>query len=190
MKRRNAVLAILLLVVAVAYFAFHQTGYAFTEKEALRSAGVYNGLTKAYEQPFGSDVIVMMSNGSQSRVQIVHNKFGFLHKPGTSVEMAALDGQSSVRYAWFSTGASGKDGKREIVFAAESSDAAIRKVIISNDRLNAPKDSAEVKKNASVYVELDVAKQYGIVVEELEAQEIGSFVVRGADADGRIVTGT
>ncbi|QHT63054.1 hypothetical protein GXP70_25865 [Paenibacillus lycopersici] len=190
MRRRNTVLAVLLLVAAVVYFVFHQTGYALTEKQAIRSAGVYSGQSNVFAKPFGDDNIVLLSNGSQIKAQIVHRKWGFLYKPGTSVEMAALEGHPNVRYAWFSIDGDSHDGKRDIVFAAESTEDAVKKVVISNDKLNAPKDAAELKANASVYVELDLKQTYSIEVQAIDEQEIGSFVIRGLDADGRIVAGT
>ena len=132
----------------------------------------------------------MLSDGSRSKAQILHRKWGFLYKPGMSVEMAALKGREAVRYAWFSADASSHDGKRDIVFAAETSDPAVKTVIVSNDTLSDPADSAEIKKQASVYVELDVSGKYAIAIEGLDANAIGSFVVRAADTDGKVLAGS
>lgn len=188
MKRRNAVLAVVLLVVAVGYFVFDQSGYSLSQERALRRTDSYSGLAQVSEQSLGGDKIVMRTNGSLSKTQIVHRKWGFLYKPGTSVEMAALPGNANVRYAWFSADSGRSDGKVDVVFAAESDDPKVKTIIVSNDTLSAPKDSAEAKANATVYVELDVARKYAIVVQALDQKDIGSFVVRGADAEGRFVT--
>ena len=61
---------------------------------------------------------------------------------------------------------------------------------MSNDTLSDPADSAEIKKQASVYVELDVSGKYAIAIEGLDANAIGSFVVRAADTDGKVLAGS
>ena len=95
MRRRNTILALVLIVVAVAYFIYNQSGYSIGENRALAQTASYSGQTQVYKQAHGSDSIVMLSDGSRSKAQILHRKWGFLYKPGMSVEMAALKGRGS-----------------------------------------------------------------------------------------------
>ncbi|MBM7565090.1 hypothetical protein [Paenibacillus sacheonensis] len=189
MTRRNTILAIVLLFVAIVYFVYYQSGYSLSEERALQRSD-YGGMTQSHKQSYGEDEVVILSNGSRSKVQVVHRKWGFLYKPGTSVEMAPIEGHPSVRYAWFSMDSASPNGKRLLVFAAESFEPSVKKVIISNDTLSRPANAKDVNGNASVYVELNVAQQYGIMRQTVDVEEIGSFVVRAADADGRIEAGT
>ncbi|MBO7747604.1 hypothetical protein I8J29_25785 [Paenibacillus sp. MWE-103] len=189
MRRRNTILAVALIAVAVLYFAYDQSGSYFSARSAFAHSASYPGQSVAYERALGSDKIAILTNGSQSKAQIVHRKWGLLYEPGTSVEMAALQGRESVRYAWFSAGAGEEEGKIAVVFAAESFDPAVKTVIVSNDTLADPAGAADVKQASTVYVELEVGEKYAIATKELGGQDVGSFVVRAADANGKILTG-
>lgn len=181
-------LAIGLLILAVAYFLLNQSGYSFSQEKALKQAASYSGQKQVYEKAFeGNKKVVLVSNGSQSKAQVVQRKWGFLYKPGDSVILAPLQGFDSIRYAWFSTGIVGD--QTEVVFAAESFDDRVAKILISNDKLDAPNSSAEVKADATVYVELDVSGHDALAIEALNPDDIGSFVVRATDASGKILSG-
>ncbi|MFC4811350.1 hypothetical protein [Paenibacillus sp. GCM10023250] len=188
MRRRNTMLAVALIAAAVLYFVYNQSGGYLSAKSAFAHSA-YAGKSVVYERALGSDRVAILSNGSRSKAQIVHRKWGLLYEHGTSVEMAALPGRESVRYAWFSAGAGEADGKIGVVFAAESLDPAVKTVIISNDTLEHPANAADVKGASTVYVELEVGGKYAIAAKELGGKDVGSFVVRAADANGKILAG-
>lgn len=83
-----------------------------------------------------------------------------------------------------------KDDKYyDSLFAAEVLDTKIAKVIVSNESGNENDLSlSEVKEQSTVYVEMDVINGYAAHYSHLHNSDVGGFVFRGLNSEGKVVS--
>jgi hypothetical protein len=139
-----------------------------------------------YEKQFGNKKIVILDTGNAHHVTLVSKAWGVLYRVNQTSPINARDPQDKINITW--SAHLTKDKRYDTILAAEVADQRIKKVIVTNEGSNNNLSSLdELKKQSTVYVEMDVINGYAVHYINLPTSDAGNFVFRGLDEQGNIL---
>jgi hypothetical protein len=192
-KRRFYFLALsALLLMLYVYFS----PYAVTEQGAIRDTFSTHDGKKVFEKQFGNKKVVILENDDASPINVYYVKVinktnGILYRvthTGAFSSHSVKSEKEKVRYTWSGSGRSSKD-VMETIFAVKVLDDKIVKVAVSNDGDYENNLSlSKAKELSTLYFEMEVQNGYAAYIGYLDHAEVGSFVFRGLNSKGEIIS--
>lgn len=183
---------ILIVVLVLVMYLFYNSGYSVTENNAIRNSHPFQDGKVLYKNDYETKKTMIWNTHNGNYVKLIERKWGFLfHVSTTAVlqPMSPLIGnEGDIKRTWSASLNSNK--MYETVFAVESDNPAIKKVIVSNDNIdNAISDDwEEIKVNSTVFIELILEDGFTTAYRELNTKDAGGFIFRGVNEKGEVVT--
>lgn len=162
-------------------------GYSWTEYSAIRYTFPNEDGKVVFQKEFGNKKVVIWDTGKQRYVKLIENTLGLLYRSTNVSEINAATLDEKMIITW--SGSQNEDEFYDTLFAAEVLDDDIVKVVISNDDRNGNDMSlSEGKEHSTLFVEMDVINGYAAYYSYLPYSDVGNFVFRGFNSDGKVVS--
>lgn len=185
--RRSILLIVLLLLII---YLFNNSGYSISVNNAIRNSYPSKDGEVILEKDYENKKTIIWKTNNGNYVKLVEPKWGFLYHVSDVAElypMAPLIGkEGDIKRAWSSSLNSNK--MYETIFAVESGNPKIKRVIVSNDNIDNVilDDVEEIKENSTVFIELILEDGFAAAYRELNTKDAGGFIFRGVNEKGEV----
>ncbi|WP_046226942.1 hypothetical protein [Paenibacillus dauci] len=182
---------VLLALIFIIVYAFKNSGYSLVEQAAIRNSFPFQDGTKVYENEETDNQTVIWKTDNGYYAKLVESKWGFLyHVSNVSMlqVLSPLNGkEGDIERTWSAN--LNSDNKYDTIFAVKSNNPEIKKVIISNDNIddNISTDIHEIKKESTLFMELNLENGFAATYKELNVNDAGGFVFRGVNEKGKVI---
>ncbi|KOP67524.1 hypothetical protein AMS62_21475 [Bacillus sp. FJAT-18019] len=177
------------IVVVINYTPLFLGGYMYNEEQAVRRLYPEYSGNKLYEKTEDQHKLIVWSGGNQKMVTVVENKWGWLYRARNSVVLVRTSQDEPFVRTWSATNHGGHD-LSDTLLAVETTESESSKIIVTNEPMDEEPvaDLEQLKALSGVYIEMDVEQGYAIHYEQLPADQIGGFVFRSIDSEGKILS--
>jgi hypothetical protein len=186
-KRYLIFFAVLLLLL---YFDPLSTGYSLTEESAIRNSFPNQGGEIVFEKKFDNNKVVVWDTGPESYVKLLRKELGIFYRVHAANAVSGITADNKMKFTWDAT--LKDDIYYDTLFAAVILDKKIVKVIVSNNGINNINDInltlREVEENSTVYIEMDVINGYAAHYSYLHNSDVGGFLFRGLNSEGKVIS--
>lgn len=187
MKIKKSYIIFYSVLILLLYLNHLSTGYSFTEESAIRNSFPNQDGENVFEKEFDSKKVVVWDTGTESYVKLIIKDLCIFHRVTAANAISGITTDKMMKFTWDATL---KDDKYyDTLFAAEVLDTKIVKVIVSNKSSNEINLSlSEVKEHSTVYIEMDVINGYAAHYSYLKPSDVGGFVFRGLNSEGKVIS--
>lgn len=175
------------LILLLLYFGLLLGRYSITEELAIRYSFPNQSGEKVFEKEFGRKKVVVWDTGTVSFAKLINKDWGILYSLRDSAEISVITPGEKMKFAWSATL---QDEKYyDTLFAVEVLDTQIVKVVVSNEGSNENELSlSEIKEQSTVYIEMDLTNGYAAHYSYLSTSDVGGFVFRGLNSEGKVIS--
>ena len=185
--KKEKIIFISVLLLLFLYFGPLFGGYSFSEMSAIRYSFSNQGGKVVFEKEFGNTKVVIWDTGTVKEAKLIRKDWGILYRAVGSDAISALTPEEKMKVAWSAT--QHEEKYYETLFAVEVLDSRITKVVVSNESSNENEYSLrEVKEQSTVYIEMDVKNGYAAHYGTYSNSDVGGFVFRGLNSEGKVVS--
>lgn len=187
-RRLTFLLGFLLLII----YVFNASGYSIIEKTAIKNSYPFQDGTVIHEKSYTNKKIVMWKTDHSYYVKLVESKWGIFYHVSNVAELQSMSPsqgkEEGIKRIW--SASLNSMNRYETIFGVVSNNPKIKKVIISNDSIDGKvlSNINEIKKNSTVFIELNLENGFAAAYKELAIKDTGEFVFRGVNDQGEIVT--
>jgi len=177
------------IVVVINYMPLFLGGYMYNEEQAVRSSyPEYTG-NKLYEKTEDQHKLIVWSGANEKMVTVIENKWGLLHRVRSSTVLVRVSQEEPFIRTWSATN-HGESDLSDTLLAVETTENESSKIIVTNEPIDEEPvaDLEQLKALSGVYIEMDVDQGYAIYYGQLPADQIGGFVFRSIDSEGKILS--
>ena len=186
MKKHKLLVAIFTIcILSVVYFQ-GISQYSFSKGRALISSFPHYSGDIVYEQNFSNHTLVILKGKQGTYAKLIKSKGKIIFQVTNGSVLGPLYPDETNLRTWSANLNSNK--RYDTILALKVSDPRIRKVVITNEKINSEKstDLEEIKKNSNLFIELNVVNGYAGTFQELDNKNVGDFVFRAIDDKGSI----
>lgn len=187
--KKISILILAAIVVVINYMPLFLGGYMYNEEQAIRSSyPEYTG-NKLYEKTEDQYKLIVWSGAYEKMVTVIENKWGFLHRVKSSSALVRVSQEEPFIRTWSATH-HGENDLSDTLLAVETPDSDSSKIIVTNEPMDEEPvtDLEQLKALSGVYIEMDVEQGYAIYYGQLPSDQIGGFVFRSIDSEGKILS--
>ncbi|MCF6136417.1 hypothetical protein [Pseudalkalibacillus berkeleyi] len=162
-------------------------GFYFSENAALKhSFHKING-DIVYEKAFANNnKVIIMDSGEMSTIKVVHRTMGILYRVN-NISRLGLRDEKHLEITWSAT--QRKDEDYDNLVAAKVLNQDIEKVIVTHRKtVDAHSKLMEMKKNASLWIEMEVLNGYASDFRIISMSELKNYTFIGVNAKKEIVS--
>ncbi|MEC0204881.1 hypothetical protein P4H39_19935 [Paenibacillus lautus] len=192
MKRKIGRKSIFLIFLFLLFiYIFSNSGYSFTENTAIENSFPSQAGELVYEKEYDKNKTVIWRTVNNHYVKLLEKKWGILYHVTNVSElqpMSPLIGkEGDIKRTW-SASLNSKE-MYETIFAIESVNPEIIKVLISNDNIDneISKEIDQIKQDSTVFIELTLEDGFAAAYKELSIKDVGGFIFRGVNDKGEII---
>jgi len=185
MEKKIIVLITVALVLYIAPSILY--GYYYTESEAIQKLLPQKNGNIVFEKSFGNNKVIITKTNGMTYVNLIECKWGLFYKGKDITPFSAGEPGDLIRRTW--SASLTEEQRYDTVLAVEVLDPSITKVIISNEGYSRNLDNLEdVKALSALFLELDVINGFAVTYTDLSIEDAGSFVFRGLNDKGEVVS--
>jgi hypothetical protein len=172
-------------------YIFSNSGYSFIENTAIKNSFPSQAGEVIYEKEYYKKKTVIWRTVNSHYVKLLEKKWGILYHVSNVAElqpMSPLIGkEGDIKRTW-SASLKSKE-MYETIFAVESVNPEIIKVLISNDNIDSEisKEVDQIKQDSTVFIELTLEDGFAAAYKELSIKDAGGFIFRGVNDKGEII---